>query len=249
MIKNLTKKFGNKPVLNEVSLEVREGEFLALIGENGSGKTTLLKTLATILKPNSGDAFICEHSLVAAPLEVRKVVGYCAENLIYDELTVRENVGFYLNIYSKIREVKFGVDSGLEDFGLLGYADEKTSNLSKGYRQRLGIAITILTNPKVLLLDEPYSNLDAKSAKMLEEKLSGLKGKVTILMATHDLSRLDMCDSVAILSSGKIEKCTVKDAEERMLNSKVKNNEIKNKTENKTEFGGSSNKYNNCFYN
>ncbi len=211
-IEGLTKRFGKRTVLDRISLEVKEGELLCLLGENGAGKTTLLKTLATLLRPTEGDALVGGFSVCKDALEVRKLVGYCSESFIYDELTVRENLQFYSNVRSDNRNV----DEQMEDYGLGSRSGEPAGKLSMGYRQRLALARATFGRPKVLLLDEPYSGLDHAGARMLNSRLLKLKGSSTIILVTHDEGKLNICDSAAIIMKGKANKYSINEAKEML---------------------------------
>jgi ABC-2 type transport system ATP-binding protein/heme exporter protein A len=207
-VKNLTKNFGRKVVLNNLDLRVPKGEFLTIFGPNGAGKTTLIKVISTLTHFNSGEVEIGEFDIKEDPLEIRKIIGVISHNLyLYDELTAKENLSFYGKMYSYPRE-KLGsrITKLLQEIGLQHRMNDRVGTFSRGMKQRLSIARAIFHNPKILFLDEPYTGLDQHATQILTGILKDLQtGSRTIIMTTHNIEQgFKLCDRVAILSRGKI---------------------------------------------
>ena len=197
--------------LDGVDLEVRRGEVFGLLGSNGAGKTTLLKILCTLLLPTAGRAAINGHDVVESPQRVRQTVGYCldTERSFYYRLSGRQNLAFFATLNNVAStQVTGRVAKVLEMVGLNGAADAPFMTYSKGMQQKLGLARALLTDPAVLLLDEPTKSLDPGAAaefrRFLRSTLTERLGK-TILLVTHSLEEAHACcDRVAIMDQGKI---------------------------------------------
>jgi len=207
-VRELTKKFDGVTALNGVSFEVKEGEVFAYLGPNGAGKTTTVNILATLLKPTSGKVLIDGHDVVKDAMEIRRLIGYLPEDFgLYPSLTVYENLDFAAGLY--------GIDKGerrerirelLEFFGLWEKRGVLASKLSKGMKQKVGIARAMINDPKLLLLDEPTAGLDPGTAREVLKLILRLRGEgKTIFMTTHLLARAErVCDSMALIDKGKI---------------------------------------------
>lgn len=204
---NLTKYFGAVCALGGVSLQVGRGEVVGLLGPNGSGKTTLMRVLAGFFPPTTGTVRIAGFDAGAQSIEVRRRVGYLPENaVLYPEMRVRA----FLEFCGAARRLAAPalarrVDAVLHDFGLNAYAGRLIRTLSKGFRQRLGLAQALLHEPEVLILDEPSVGLDPRQAVEMRQLIAQRKGKTTILWSTHVLSEVDAgCDRVVILDRGRV---------------------------------------------
>ncbi len=203
----LTKKYDDKPVLADLSIQVHQGEVFGLLGHNGAGKTTTVSILTTLLDPSAGSAEVNGHDVAKDSLSVRRSIGYLPENVqFYDALTLRENLTFFARLSGlakpagRIREVLSFLD-------FEGHDAERLSTFSKGMRQRVGIAQAILHEPSVLFLDEPTSGLDPAGVKMLRDTIIRLNRELgmTIFMNTHLLAEVTKtCSSIGILSSGRL---------------------------------------------
>jgi ABC-type multidrug transport system ATPase subunit len=208
-ISNLVKKFGRKRVIDELELEVKDGDFLTIFGPNGSGKTTLIKLISTLLKPSSGTMMVNGHDSGEDGIEIRKSLGLVShETYLYEELTAKENLKFYMKLYGIpfTKEKDRELDRMLRRVGLLHRMNDKVGTFSRGMKQRLSILRATIHNPKVLLLDEPYTGLDHKARGILNEMLLGFhnEGK-TIVMTTHDIDKgYAVSQRLAILVGGKI---------------------------------------------
>ena len=207
-VENLTKKFNGVIALNGVSFRVNEGEVFAYLGPNGAGKTTTVNILATLLTPTSGKAVVAGYDVTKDGMEIRRLIGYLPEDFgLYPSLTVYENLDFAAGLYRiNKNERKDRIRGLLEFFGLWEKKDVLASTLSKGMKQKVGIARAMINDPKILFLDEPTSGLDPGMAREVLKLILRLKeeGK-TILMTTHLLARAEqVCDSIALINKGTI---------------------------------------------
>ncbi len=199
--------YGGRVALQDLALEIAEGEVFGLLGHNGAGKTTTVSVLTTLLPPTSGTALVNGHDVVTDAREVRRSIGYLPENVqFYDHLTVRENLRFFGRL-SGLSKPDRRITEVLEflDFG--GMEDCRIGGFSKGMRQRIGIAQAILHSPAVLFLDEPTSGLDPEGVRALRDTISRLNTEfgMTIFMNTHLLSEVTKtCTSIGILRNGKL---------------------------------------------
>ena len=216
-IRELTKRYGKLTAVDRVSLEVREGECFALLGLNGAGKTTLIDMLSTQVKPSGGNATICGYDLLSQTEEIRKIVNISPqESAFAGNLTVRENLELIADLYDLDRKEKRIADA-IGTFGLEEKENTRCKKLSGGQQRRLSIALALLTDPKVLFLDEPTLGLDVKARRKLWEIVDGLKGKMTIFLTTHYLEEVEyLADRVAVIAKGKIRAAgTVAELKER----------------------------------
>jgi heme ABC exporter ATP-binding subunit CcmA len=220
-IKGITKRFGNRKVLDGVDLSVPKGSFTAVFGPNGAGKTTLLKILATLSLPTSGTATVDGRDLLEEAAMIRKSIGVVSHNpYIYAELSVGENLRFFGRMFGLgQKELDERVRGLLEQLGMAHRARDRTEILSRGMKQRVAIARALLHRPKVLLLDEPHVGLDPKASAVLDRALREFREKGgTVLMITHDLAKgREMADRLVFLFRGRIarevESASVDDAE------------------------------------
>lgn len=216
--KDLVRIFkGKKEVvkaLDGVSVSIDEGEIFGLLGPNGAGKTTFIKILTTLLLPTSGEAYVGGFNVVKEPDKVRKVISLVSggETPGYGILSVKENLWFFSQLYGLSGAIaKEKIKSLLMDLDFEEYADTRMAKLSTGYRQRLNLARGLLSDPKILFLDEPTLGLDVLTAKKLRSYIvdwAKREAKGTVLLTTHYMAEADeMCDRVAIIDRGKILAC------------------------------------------
>ncbi len=206
-LKGLTKHYGDTVAVSDLSFEVRENEVLGFLGPNGAGKSTTLKILSGYLAPTAGTAKLDGRSILSDNLEVRRCIGYLPENNpLYEEMDVSE----YLEWTAHMRGIR-GPSSAprirraVESCALGDVLGKKIELLSKGFRQRVGLAAAILHDPKILLLDEPTSGLDPNQAREVRQLIARLKEEKTVLLSTHILPEVEAyCDRVVILHQGKI---------------------------------------------
>ncbi len=202
-VENLTKFYGDQKVLNKVSFSIRKGEIVGFLGPNGAGKSTMMKILTTFIQAFEGKAFVNGFSVVENKKKVQKSVGYLPEhNPLYLEMYVRE----YLFYNAKIYKIPISeVEKIIKKTGLKTEAHKKIGNLSKGFRQRVGIANTLLHNPEVLILDEPTTGLDPNQLLEIRELIKTAGKNKTVLFSTHILQEVEaICDRVIIINKGEI---------------------------------------------
>ncbi|MCC4214148.1 gliding motility-associated ABC transporter ATP-binding subunit GldA [Leeuwenhoekiella parthenopeia] len=202
-VKDISKKFGEQKALDTVNFEIQKGEITGFLGPNGAGKSTLMKILTTLLKPTSGEASVIDFSTENAPRSVQQHVGYLAENNpLYPEMYVREYLKLMANL-SKAPAKR--VDEVIEMTRLSPEVSKKIKQLSKGYKQRVGLAAALLHDPEVLILDEPTTGLDPNQLREIRQLIRSLGKDKTVLLSTHIMQEVEaMCDRVIIINKGKI---------------------------------------------
>jgi ABC-type multidrug transport system ATPase subunit len=202
----LKKSFGNFDALCGVDLHVKRGEFMTLFGPNGAGKTTLIKLLATLTSPTSGTLSVYGYDVRKDVNNIRSVIGVISHDpYLYDNLSAFENIKFFGTLYG-LDDVDNRARSVIKQVGLERRMNDLVRTFSRGMKQRLTVARAIVHEPKILLLDEPYTGLDQHGAQIFGEMLSNLKSqRRTILMTTHNIDEgLDLSDRIGILAKGKI---------------------------------------------
>lgn len=204
-IKNITKVYGEQRALDDVSFSVAEGEIVGLLGPNGAGKSTLMKVLTCFLPPTSGEAWICGNSIFDNPLEVRRCIGYLPEhNPLYLDMYVREFLSFSAGL-CKVKNVKQRVEEMIELTGLAPESNKKIAQLSKGYRQRVGLAQAMIHDPQVLILDEPTTGLDPNQLEEIRTVIRNVGKSKIVLLSTHIMQEVEaMCSRAIIINHGKI---------------------------------------------
>lgn len=205
--KSLSHVYNRVTAVNDLSLQIYEGEIFGFLGHNGAGKTTTISILTTLLKQTSGTATIAGYDTVKESIEVRRCIGYLPENVtFYNNLTAYENLAYFARL-SGVKNVKQKITEVLDFLDFQGIENKKLGEFSKGMRQRIGIAQAILHEPKVLFLDEPTSGLDPMGIKNLRTiiiRLNKEKG-MTIFMNTHLLSEVaKICTTIGVLNHGKL---------------------------------------------
>ena len=200
--RRLTKRFGRSTALREIDFELEAGRCHVLFGRNGAGKSTLLLIAATLLRPSSGEIFFGGDRYEDLGDEVRRRIGLVShQSFLYPDLTVHENLEFYARLYgssASASEALVWADLDLR-------RDSPVRSLSRGMLQRLSVARALLHRPKLLLLDEPYTGLDALSSERLSTRVSDAKGETSILLTTHDVDRgVSIADRISILEGGRI---------------------------------------------
>lgn len=213
-VKNITKLFGEQKALNDVSFSIKTGEIVGFIGPNGAGKSTMMKILTGFIPQSSGEAFINEVDTIENSIEIRKQIGYLPENNpLYTDMYVKEYLQMVAKLYRAQGSGLKGQGSGLtarvvEMIGLVGLEREqhkKIGALSKGYRQRVGLAQALIHDPSVLILDEPTSGLDPNQIIEIRNFIKEVGKEKTILLSTHIMQEVEaICDRVIIINQGKI---------------------------------------------
>lgn len=204
-IDNLTKKYKNKTAVNNLKLEINDGEIFSLLGVNGAGKTTTIKMLSTLTKPTSGSVSVNGFEIVKQNMEVKKIINISPqETAVAPNLTVYENLDFMAGIYN-IDNKKEKINELIELFKLDEVKNQKVKTLSGGWQRKLSIAISLINNPKILFLDEPTLGLDVISRKELWKIINNLKGKITIILTTHYMEEAEkLSDRIAIMNKGNL---------------------------------------------
>jgi ABC-2 type transport system ATP-binding protein len=207
-VKNFTKRYGEFLAVDDLSFSIGSGETFGFIGPNGAGKSTTIRFLATLLRATAGEAWICGHSVVHNPMAVRRVIGFMPDDFgVYDGMKVWEFLDFFAVAYEIPRmQRKKIIAQVLELLDLTAKRDEYVNGLSKGMKQRLCLAKTLVHDPPVLILDEPASGLDPRARLEMKALLTELRGMgKTILVSSHILSELaDFCTMIGIIERGKL---------------------------------------------
>jgi len=200
---NITKHYGNQIALNQISFSIKRGEIVGFLGPNGAGKSTLMKILTTYISSFEGRAWVNNYSVIDDQIKVQQSVGYLPEhNPLYPELYVREYLNFNADIY-KIDKTR--IEKVITQTGLKKEAHKKIGELSKGYRQRVGLASALLHQPEVLILDEPTTGLDPNQLLEIRELVKKVANEadITVLFSTHIMQEVEaICDRVIIINNG-----------------------------------------------
>ncbi len=203
LVKDVSKYYGQQAALQSVSLEVKKGEIVGFLGPNGAGKSTLMKIITTYLAADEGQVEVCQENVEENPLSVRQKVGYLAEhNPLYLEMYVIEYLDFIADLYGCSKE---RVGDMIELTGLSPEKHKKIGELSKGYRQRVGLAAALIHEPEVLILDEPTTGLDPNQLVEIRTLIKNSGKNKTVMLSTHIMQEVEkMCSRVIIINKGKI---------------------------------------------
>ena len=205
--RNLTKKYKTKTAVDGISLQVEQGELFALLGVNGAGKTTTIRMLSCLSTPTAGEAFVNGHSCAKEPSAVKEVIGISTQDTaIAENLTVRENLEFIARVYGFDKDrVRVRTDEMIMAFKMDEVENARAKTLSGGWKRKLSIAMALISEPKVLFLDEPTLGLDVLARRELWRAIEALKGKITIILTTHYMEEAEaLSDRIAIMIDGKI---------------------------------------------
>ncbi|WP_395077674.1 gliding motility-associated ABC transporter ATP-binding subunit GldA [Flavobacterium sp.] len=200
---NISKSYGTQKALNNISFSVKKGEIVGFLGPNGAGKSTLMKILTTYISADEGEAIVNGNDVITNPKAVQKSVGYLPEhNPLYLDLYVREYLAFNADVY---KVAKSRIDEVIILTGLTPESHKKIGQLSKGYRQRVGLATALLHNPDVLILDEPTTGLDPNQLVEIRDLIKNIGKDKTVFLSTHIMQEVEaICDRVIIINQGKI---------------------------------------------
>jgi len=204
-VTNITKLYGTQKALNNISFEVGSNEIVGFLGPNGAGKSTMMKILTCYIPPTQGSAKVCGFDIANESLEVRKQIGYLPEhNPLYLDMYVKEFLEFVGNIH-KIKNTKARVKEMIDITGLQLEQNKKIGALSKGYRQRVGLAQAMIHDPKVLIMDEPTTGLDPNQLEEIRNLIKALGKQKTVMLSTHIMQEVEaICDKVIIINKGEI---------------------------------------------
>ena len=204
-VKNLSKNYGKQSAVQDLNFRLEEGQIVGFLGPNGAGKSTTLKMMMGLIRPSDGSILIDGKDPQKQEIALKKQIGYLAENNpLYPDMYVREFLAFIGNIH-QLKNLDHRIQEVIEWVGLQKEAHKKIQELSKGYQQRVGIAMAILHDPKVLILDEPTSGLDPNQRAEIRDLIKSLQNNRIILFSSHILSEVEaICDRVLLLHQGKL---------------------------------------------
>jgi ABC-2 type transport system ATP-binding protein len=204
-VKNLSKNYGKQSAVQDLNFRLEEGQIVGFLGPNGAGKSTTLKMMMGLIRPSDGSILIDGKDPQEQEVALKKQIGYLAENNpLYPDMYVREFLAFIGNIH-QLRNLDQRIQEVIEWVGLQKEAHKKIQELSKGYQQRVGIAMAILHNPAILILDEPTSGLDPNQRAEIRDLIKSLQKDRIILFSSHILSEVEaICDRVLLLHQGKL---------------------------------------------
>ncbi len=206
-VSNLTKQFKNFLAVNNISFNVKEGEIFGVLGLNGAGKTTTIKMMSGLTRPTSGDIKVFDYDIYKDINKIKSIIGVSPqESAIANNLTVKENIELMASLYFKDKvKIKDNTERVINNLGLENYINRSAKTLSGGYKRRLSIAMALVTNPRILFLDEPTLGLDVINRHELWNVINNLKGKVTIILTSHYMEEISaLVDDIAIMKNGKI---------------------------------------------
>lgn len=224
-VENLTKMYGAQIAVNNISFTVKAGEILGFLGPNGAGKTTTMKAITTFLTPTEGTIYVGEHNISDHPEEIRKRIGYLPEhNPLYQDMPVLDYLRFVAELQGLApSKIPGRILEMVKICGLEGEKHKKINELSKGYRQRVGLAQALIHDPDVLILDEPTSGLDPNQIVEIRELIKKIGREKTVLLSSHILAEVEAtCDRILIISKGKI----VADGTSEQLRKQESGNEL-----------------------
>jgi ABC-2 type transport system ATP-binding protein len=204
-VRHLNKHFGDKHVVNDLSLQVGRGEIFGFLGPNGSGKTTSIRLMCGLLTPDSGTGTCLGYDILRESAAIKRNVGYMTQRFSYwEDLTIRENLDFVARVY-QMKNRRQAVDRSLEALGLQSRANQLTGSLSGGWKQRLALAACMLHEPKLLLLDEPTAGVDPTARRDFWEELHRLAARgISVLVSTHYMDEAERCHKLAYIAYGKL---------------------------------------------
>jgi ABC-2 type transport system ATP-binding protein len=205
-VEDFTKKYGKQVAVDNISFSIKKGEIVGFIGPNGSGKSTTMKCICGILPPDHGKIEVLGRNIQEDVLTVKKRIGYLPENNpLYPDMYVKEYLVHVDRYYGKSEKRRTRIDEAIESTGLGSEASKKIGQLSKGFRQRVGLAQAIIHDPEVLILDEPTTGLDPNQILEIRKLISGLAENKTVLLSTHILQEVEaICDRVIVINKGSL---------------------------------------------
>lgn len=205
-VKNITKIYGTQKALDDVSFEINSGQVIGFLGPNGAGKSTMMKIITCYIPQTAGEVSVCGFDVTEQSIEVKKIVGYLPEhNPLYPEMYVKEYLNYICGVYKFEGKKEAKIKELIEVTGLTVEQNKKIAALSKGYRQRVGLAQALIHDPKVLILDEPTSGLDPNQLSEIRALIKSIGKEKTVVLSTHIMQEVEaICDRVIIINKGKI---------------------------------------------
>lgn len=204
-VDQVSKFYGKQKALNKISFEVNKGEIVGFLGPNGAGKSTMMKIITGFIPPSEGQVHVAELNVIEHPIEVKKQIGYLPEhNPLYTDMYVREYLYFIAGLH-KIPNAKIRIEEIINKVGLGVEQNKKIEELSKGYRQRVGLAQALIHDPLVLILDEPTTGLDPNQLEEIRQLIKSIGVNKTVMLSTHIMQEVEaICDRVIIINKGEI---------------------------------------------
>ena len=204
-VRNLVKRFGDKTVVDHVTMTVAEGEIVGFLGPNGSGKTTTIRIMCGLLTPDEGEGEVLGYNLRTEALKIKREVGYMTQKFsFYEDLTIAENLEFVARLY-RLKPVAEHVGRTLDELGMASRRNQLAGTLSGGWKQRLALAACIMHKPRLLLLDEPTAGVDPKARREFWDEIHRLaQGGLTVLVSTHYMDEAERCHRISYISYGKM---------------------------------------------
>lgn len=204
-VKNLNKSFAGKPVVIDMTLQIKKGQIFGFLGPNGSGKTTFLRMLCGLITPDSGQGMCLGYDIFRSSHAIKKLVGYVPQTFsLYEDLTVKENLDFIARIY-EIKNARKSVDAIIDRLLLKPYQSQLTAYLSGGWKQRVSLAAALLHDPKLLLLDEPTAGVDPKARRDFWNEIHQLTSEgISVLVSTHYIDEAERCNRLAYMAYGHL---------------------------------------------
>lgn len=206
-VKHMTKKYGNFVAVEDINFEIGEGEIVGLLGPNGAGKSTTMNVITGFIEQTEGTVIVDGYDTLKKPKKAKREIGYMPEGVpLYSDLTVKEFISYMAELRGiKGKELKENVERALADTGLTEVQNKLNKNLSRGYKQRVSLAGTLVSNPKILILDEPTVGLDPKQVTEIRALIKKLGKNHTVIISSHILSEISqICNKVIIINKGKI---------------------------------------------
>ncbi|HVM86836.1 MAG TPA: gliding motility-associated ABC transporter ATP-binding subunit GldA [Puia sp.] len=205
-VKGLTKIYGEQKAVDHISFSINKGEIVGFLGPNGAGKSTTMKIITGYLQQTEGEAFVCDINVQEQPMNTKRKIGYLPEaNPLYYDMYVKEYLGFVADVHAVSGQRAAVISKTIDLVGLTQESKKKIGQLSKGYKQRVGLAAALIHDPEVLILDEPTSGLDPNQIVEIREVIRNLGRNKTVMFSSHILQEVEaICDRVIIINKGKI---------------------------------------------
>lgn len=204
---NLTRRFGNFMAVDNVSIEVSQGEIFGFLGANGAGKTTMIRMLCGLLAPSGGSGTVAGYDIAASPEAIKKNIGYMSQKFsLYEDLTVSENIEFFGGIYGQdAGQIKKNKERLLDQVGLEGQEGKITKDLPLGFKQRLALGCALLHDPPIVFLDEPTSGVDPKARRSFWDLIqTTVAGGKTVFVTTHFMEEAEYCHTISVMQQGRL---------------------------------------------